>query len=104
MARARSMIGSGILGAKMILVGTGVSFDPRFVRGLGGEEHVGRAANRHELARAVGDARLAESDAATATEEPSLRADLTIVGRGEEAHIEVEGGLAHAARCVLVGR
>src|SRR5262249_18378545 len=101
MARARSMIGSGILGAKMILVVTGVSFDPRFGLGLGCEEHVGRAANRHQLARAVGDASFAEGDAATATEEPSLRADLAIAGRGEEADVEVEGGLAHAARCVL---
>src|SRR5216684_655537 len=72
MARAVSMMGSGIFGANTILVGTGLSFDPGSRLGLRLEQHVGGASDGDELARAVADAGLAEGDGTAAAQEASL--------------------------------
>src|SRR3970040_1982577 len=98
------MMGSGILGAKTILMATRVSFGPGCGLGLRLEQHVGGAPDGDELARAVGDAGLAEGDGEPAGEEPPLGADVAVARRGKEADVEVEGGLSDAARGVVVGR
>src|SRR6266508_3754338 len=103
-ARAVSMMGSGNFGAKTILVGTGLSFDPGSRLGLRLEQHVGGASDGDELARAVADASLAEGDGAAAAQEPSLGDQIAVARRGEEADVHIEGGLSDAAAGVVVGR
>src|SRR4030095_449965 len=57
-----------------------------------------------ELAGAWVEARPPERNAAAAAQEPSFGEDVSVARRGEEAHIEVEGGLAHSACGIVVGR
>ena len=68
------------------------------------EQHVRRAADGHELARAVGDAGFAEGDAAAATQEPPFGDQIAVSRAGDEAHVEVKRGLSDAAGGVVVGR
>src|SRR6185503_1901261 len=99
MARHSSMMSLGIGGEKTILMGTGRSFSGGgygVSLWFGGQDHVGCATDRDHGALAVGDGGLSEGDAPAAAEDAALRDDVA-AGGGEEAHVEVEGGLAHAA-------
>src|SRR5215471_8882162 len=70
----------------------------------GGQDHVGRAADREQLPPAVGDRRLAERDRPAAPDDPSLGEDLAFPRARDEAHVQIERGLADAARRALVHR
>src|SRR2546427_10500557 len=101
MARAVSMMGSGIFGANTILVATGLSFDPGSRLGLRLEQHVGGASDGDELARAVADTGLAEGDGAAPAQEASLGDQVAVARRGQKAAVHVERRLPDAAAGVL---
>src|SRR5438105_6064383 len=102
MVRALSMMGSGILGAKTILVATmDLLWSARL--GLGRQQHVGGTAHGNETARRIADAGLAEGDGATAAEQASFGEEVAVARRREKAHVEIKGALAHAAPRPFVG-
>src|SRR5215831_12805070 len=80
------------------------SREPASPASTAGDDHVGGPPHGQEPPSPVADSRLAEGDRVPALQDPSLGEEVAATGARNEAHVEVERGLADAAFRSVVKR